>query len=52
MTLGRMTFRRDQLQASGVTSLRGIAAALNEASAETPRGPSTVRNLLARIAAA
>jgi DNA invertase Pin-like site-specific DNA recombinase len=42
-----------QLRASGVTSLRRIAAALNESGAETPRGaawgPSTVRNLLVRI---
>jgi DNA invertase Pin-like site-specific DNA recombinase len=44
-----------QLQADGVTSLRGIADALNENDIETPRGgawgPSSVRNLLARIAA-
>jgi hypothetical protein len=45
-----------QLRAEGITSLRSIAAALNEAGAETPRGaqwgPSTVRNLLVRLAAA
>jgi Recombinase len=44
-----------QLQADGVTSLRGIADALNANDIETPRGgawgPSSVRNLLARIAA-
>jgi DNA invertase Pin-like site-specific DNA recombinase len=42
-----------QLQADGVTSLRGLAEALNEHEMETPRGgqwgPSSVRNLLARI---
>src|SRR5260370_40265035 len=42
-----------QLQADGVTSLRGIADALNANDIETPRGgawgPSSVRNLLARI---
>jgi hypothetical protein len=41
-----------QLQADGVTSLRGIADALNANEIETPRGgawgPSSVRNLLAR----
>jgi len=45
----------NQLRTSRVTSLRGIAAALNESGVETPRGapwgPSTVRNLLARIVA-
>jgi hypothetical protein len=43
----------EQLRASGVASLREIAAALNKAGAETPRGAplgaSSVRNLLARI---
>jgi hypothetical protein len=42
-----------QLQADGVTSLRGLAEALNANEIETPRGgawgPSSVRNLLARI---
>jgi len=42
-----------QLQAEGVTSLRAIADRLNEGEIETPRGgtwgPSSVRNLLARI---
>lgn len=44
-----------QLQADGATSLRAIAARLNEQEIETPRGgqwgPSSVRNLLVRIAA-
>jgi DNA invertase Pin-like site-specific DNA recombinase len=42
-----------QLRADGITSLRGMAVALNAAGAETPRGApwgaSTVRNLLARL---
>ena len=41
-----------QLREDGVTTLRGIAEALNENEVETPRGgswgPSNVRNLLAR----
>lgn len=44
-----------QLQADGITSHRGIAKALNEASVRTARGgawqSSNVRNLLARIEA-
>jgi hypothetical protein len=44
----------EALQASGVTSLRGIAAALNEAGLPTPRGkgqwhPAQVRRVLARL---
>jgi hypothetical protein len=44
----------EALQASGVTSLRGMAAALNEAGIPTPRGkrqwhPVQVRRLLARL---
>lgn len=43
-----------QLQADGARSLRTLAAALNEAEVETPRGgtwgPSSVRNVLSRIA--
>jgi hypothetical protein len=44
----------EALQASGVTSLQGMAAALNEASIPTPRGkrqwhPVQVRRLLARL---
>lgn len=43
------------LQTEGVTSLRRIAERLNEGEVETPRGgqwgPSSVRNLLARIEA-
>lgn len=44
-----------QLQADGITSLRAIADKLNEEEIETPRGgqwgPSSVRNLLARVGA-
>jgi DNA invertase Pin-like site-specific DNA recombinase len=44
-----------QLQAEGVTSLAGLAGALNDQGARSPRGgrwhPSSVRNLLARLAA-
>jgi hypothetical protein len=44
----------EALQASGVTSLRGMAAALNEAGIPTPRGkrrwnPVQVQRLLARM---
>jgi hypothetical protein len=44
----------EALQASGVISLLGIAAALNEAGIPTPRGkrqwhPAQVRRLLARL---
>jgi DNA invertase Pin-like site-specific DNA recombinase len=43
------------LQARGVTSLAGLAEALNEMQMRTPRGgkwyPSSVRNLLARLGA-
>jgi hypothetical protein len=44
----------EALQASGVTSLQGMAAALNEAGIPTPRGkrqwhPVQVRRLLARL---
>ena len=42
-----------ELRGAGVTSLAGIAAALNEARIRTPRGgqwhPSSVRNLLNRV---
>jgi DNA invertase Pin-like site-specific DNA recombinase len=42
-------------QRAGITSLPGLAKALNEASIRTPRGgqwhPTTVRNLLRRLAA-
>lgn len=44
-----------RLRSEGITSVRGIAAALNEADIATPRGgtwgPSNVGNLLARLAA-
>jgi hypothetical protein len=45
-----------ELQAAGVTSLRGIAAALNERGIQTPRGKGvwqagTVSQLLARLPA-
>jgi hypothetical protein len=43
----------DELRAEGITTLVGIAAALNERGMQTPRGAkwhaSSVRNLLARI---
>jgi hypothetical protein len=44
----------EALQASGVTTLRGMAAALNEARIPTPRGkgrwhPMQVRRVLARL---
>jgi DNA invertase Pin-like site-specific DNA recombinase len=43
----------EELRADGVTSLEGLAAALNERGMQTPRGArwyaSSVRNLLARI---
>lgn len=42
-----------QIQATGVTSLAGLATALNDQGARSPRGgrwhPSSVRNLLARL---
>lgn len=45
----------EELRAKGVTSLQGLAAALNERGMQTPRGArwhaSSVRNLLARLAA-
>lgn len=44
-----------RLQSEGITSVRGVAAALNDADIATPRGgtwgPSNVGNLLARLAA-
>ena len=43
----------DELRAEGITTMEGMAAALNERGMQTPRGArwhaSSVRNLLARI---